>query len=135
MLAGGDPVPGFGRPLVQGLVAVAARVQLVVAVQPHVHEIRRDLLDERPLPWTVGYHERDPLPAQQLVELVGPEGLVADFDGMANALRWISNCGHCPVGRHALVMTDRDRRRGASGARQRLEECLETLSVEAQIGW
>src|SRR5262245_31597972 len=59
------------RPSVKRPIRVSARIDLLVAVQTHINEVRREVLAIRPFSRGVGHHESDPVPAQQSDERAG----------------------------------------------------------------
>src|SRR5688572_13744740 len=73
----------FGPPI-EHVVAVAAGVDLLVAMKSQVDEVRRHILAIRPSSRGVSHHERDAMTAQERDEGRVEEALVADLDGVAN---------------------------------------------------
>ncbi|MNP10636.1 hypothetical protein D3C76_1027920 [compost metagenome] len=70
-------------PAPQRLPGIATAVQFHIAMQAHVYEVGGNVLDARPFPGAVGYHQRYPVLAQQLDEGFAQETFVANFHRMA----------------------------------------------------
>src|SRR6266511_5399489 len=117
-------------PSCEGRWRVAAHVELLVAVQAHIHEIGGNVLDERPFASGVGDDERDPMLAQQCYECRIDEAWMTDLDRVAQ--RAIDAVREARAASHFLVAAARERARLVGVARQQIEEALESIGVEAE---
>jgi N-carbamoyl-L-amino-acid hydrolase len=100
-------------------------------VQPYVDQVRRPLVDHRPLPRGVGQHDGDVGGAELAEEGRRLEGRVPHLDGVPQP----PVLGHReprPV-LHALVVPGRQLRRGKGRARELLEEAGHPLRVVAEL--
>src|SRR5215211_2758106 len=127
------PTLDLAGPLVQGLIAVAAGVQLVVTMQPDIHEVRCDLFDKWPFAWAVGNDQRDLLATQQLVEGGITERLVANLNGVPYVLICIGGLGQSPIRWYPLIMICCDLGPLSGRPRQLLEESVQSPCVESQV--
>src|SRR6266542_801327 len=117
-------------PSCEGRWRVAAHVELLVAVQAHIHEIGGNVLDERPFASGVGDDERDPMLAQQCYECRIDEAWMTDLDRVAQ--RAIDAVREARAASHFLVAAARERGRLVGVTRQQFEEALESIGVEAE---
>src|SRR5512146_2244787 len=119
------------RPSRQRAVRIAAAVQLLVAMQPQVHEIRGDVLRHRPLPGRLCDDQRDALLAQQIDEGGVAKALVPDFDGVTQRTLRVD----CEA--HPAFHPRRPPPRQPAGrfgvARQHAEEALHALPVVFEV--
>src|SRR6185503_9002403 len=119
-------------PALEGPLRIAARVEDLVAVKAHVHEVGRDLLHERPLAGRVGDHERDAMLAQEAQEGRVAEALVADLDGVAKLPVRID--GKACTALQPVVAAAGQGESAFGVAWKELEEGLEPGGIEAEAG-
>jgi hypothetical protein len=124
------PAPELGGPGAQRLRRVAARVQLLVAVQARVDEVRGGLLEIGPFAGRVGDDERDPGPPQQGNEPRVAVRRVTDLEGVKQGpvrpgleLAALVDHGVVPSG---------EARGGPRVPRQPVEEGLQEIPIEAE---
>jgi len=119
------------RPVVEGPIVVPARIQFLVAVQPHVHEVGGEVLQQRPAPRRVGDDQRNPVAAQEADEGLVHEARVPDLHRVANPPLAID--GQAGAVLHPAVVPPRhlEGRRGV--AREEAEEPIEARLLERQL--
>jgi len=69
-------------PAIQRRIGVAAGIELLVAVQPQVQEVRGDVFEVGPLAGGIRHHQRDAMAAQLRDEFSGGETGMTNFDGV-----------------------------------------------------
>ena len=120
-----------GGPAVERRIAVAAGVQLLVAVQSHVDEVCRQVLEQGPPACRVRHDERDPVAAQEGDERRVDKARMSNLDGMAHGSLAVDRPVASALHPRVVMASDRLCRRGV--LRQQLEERLESGGIESQL--
>lgn len=124
----GAPRAELPGPAAQGRRRVAAGVELLVAVQARVGEIRGRLLEQRPFPRGVGRDEGHARLAEEREKARVAEGLVTDLERVAQRPVRAGLELAAPV--DDRIVHARQLGRGARAARQEPEETTQPLRIE-----
>jgi len=124
----GDPL---GPPIERRL-AVAAGVELLVAMKAQIDEVGGYILAVRPFPGGIGDHERDAMSSQQSDERRIEKAFVTDLDSVADSTAAIDR--ETSPAFDACIASASERERPLSRARELREECIEALRVVCEGG-